>query len=461
MLPNNKIKQINIWENQLTQTLDKLKKNNVDVDSLINHLKENTFNNSIDLNNYVGHIWFDKIEINIFPKIFNNISGKEANYKLFTNIKYWYFYAQNNDKNKKTFLNHHGIAEINNKLSNYSIVDWFLAHYVRQVFDVFNKQVYHQYNLVKKDTLFIKGKIDFDEYFKNKISKGYFFKFKSSFFEYTHKNLFNQIVKKCLKIILLKLDKSYNDTNKLIQELLWYLQDVNDTNVSKKDCDLIHFYNVPFEFENILQMSKVILQNSYFNNYGKFTGFSLLLNMYDVFEKFVQKQLKEMNIEVREKKSYILGEWENTQNNFNNLSLQNITSLNLWMEPDIVIVQDKINIIADCKYKKINKLSDIKKRDIYQLIAYSYNLLSTPYKNTEFINQDKVANSVILLYPLWENETHNTFPQKLIINDKRKTNIHILKVPFLCNVETGEPDNILEFINNINNIFKSVKKIYS
>lgn len=447
MLPNIKIEQINIWENELTKTLNKLKKNNVDVDSLINYLKENTLNNSIDLNNYVGHIWFDKIEINIFPKIFNNIYGKEANYKLFTNIKYWYFYAHNNDKNKKNFLNHYGTAEKYNKLPNYSIVDWFLEHYVRQVFNVFKKQVYHQYNLVKKDILFIKGKIDFNEYFKNKISKGYFFKFKSSFFEYTHKNLFNQIVKKCLKVILLKLDKSYSDTNKLIRELLGYLQDVNDANISKKDCDLINFHNLPFEFKNILQMSKVILQNSYFNNYGKFIGFSLLLNMYDVFEKFVQEKLKEANIEVKDKKSYILGEWENTQKNFNNLNLSNIASLNPLIKPDIVIVQDKIQIIADCKYKK-----KIKESDLYQLITYSYSLLNEKDESKSKNIEKVTSSSAILIYPLLESETIETFYKKFIIDDERKTNIHILKVPFLCNIETGEPDNISMFINKIKDI---------
>lgn len=438
-----KIKPIKVWENISKQELDnELKKAKIDVEKFWDYIRKTTDKNRETTNNhiktkdllkhYAGFIWFDKIEINIFPKIFENIENINAIDKLFTSLKYWAFL---DIKKNKIFLNNHSSAKKNNKLPSYSTVDLFFHYYVNKVFDVFNKQIYHQYNLEKQDTPFIKGKIDFNEYFKNKISKGYFFKFKTSFFEYTHKNLFNKIVKKCLKIILLKLDRTDDNTNK-IRQLLGYLWDVNDVNISEKDCDLINLYNAPSEFKIILQMSKNILQNSYFNGYGNFVGFSFLLNMYDVFEKFIRKQLENQEVEIeKEKKEYIL--------------TQETKEFNI--KPDIVIVKDKLRIIADCKYKK-----KIKESDLYQLITYSYSLLNEKNESKSKKIEKVTSSSAILIYPLLESEINETFHKKLIIDDERKTNIHILKAPFLCNVETGEPDNISKFIDEIKNIVKNV-----
>lgn len=429
-----KIKPIKVRENILKQELDnELKKAKIDVEKFWDYIEKK----NLSLENRVGFIWFDKIEINIFPKIFKNIENVNAIDKLFTSLKYWAFL---DIKKTKFFLNNHSSAKKNNKSPSYSTVDLFFHYYVNKVFDVFNKQIYHQYNLEKQDTPFIKGKIDFNEYFKNKISKGYFFKFKTSFFEYTHKNLFNKIVKKCLKIILLKLDRTDDNTNK-IRQLLGYLWDVNDVNISEKDCDLINLHNAPSEFEIILQMSKNILQNSYFNGYGNFVGFSFLLNMYDVFEKFIRKQLENQKVKIEEEKNeYIL--------------TQETKEFNI--KPDIVIIKDKLRIIADCKYKEISNLKDIDESDLYQLITYSYSLLNEKNESKSKKIEKVTSSSAILIYPLLESEINETFHKKLIIDDERKTNIHILKAPFLCNVETGEPDNISKFIDEIKDIVKNI-----
>lgn len=415
-MPNKKI-EINIQETELQNILEIIKEKNINIDikKFEKYLKK-TYSSLDRLKEFVGYISFDKIQINIFPKIFNDIHNVEAKDKLLTNLKHWYVY---NTKPKKHtfFLNNY--ASNNNWSQKYNFeqeeIDWFLENYIKKVHQIFNKHFHYEYVLESKDVSFIKGKINFNDYLKNKIPNGNFFKFNCLFFEYNHKNLLNAIIKKCLKIILNKFQK-LRKYNYLIKRLLIYLSDIQDEGVSEKDCDLANFHNISNELKNILEMSRIILSNSYFNSYGNLVGFSFLLHMPTVFENFVLKQLKKANIEVKGTPEYYF--------------FQDKT-----ITPDFVITKEKLKIPGECKYKQIKSEKDISKQDFSQLITYAY-----------FFN----SKTPIFIFPLSEGEEFQ--PIDLEIGYLEKNSIKILKIPFIFNVETGEPDNISMFINKIKDI---------
>lgn len=452
MLQSNEKIIINVKENEIEDLIKKLKEKLKVEDSeknkIINNLKE-YFNKiekenkyffkivgcgektdsdyCVQFNNYVGSIWFNQIQINIFPKIFDNIESTDANEKLIISMKYWwriYLEYKNKNKNRIFFLNYSLSGKTFKKRKKSELFDWFLWDYVEKVSQIFKNQIYHEYVYKNENSSFIKGKINFNDFVKNKIPKGNFFNFNCSFFEYSHKNLFNGIIKKCLKIILQKFLKTDEYSNE-IQKLLSYLNDVEDSGISEQDCDFVNLYNVPTEFHNILKMSKIILHNSYIDKYGNLIGYLFLLKMSSIFEIFVKNQLENAGILI-----------EQLDNEDNKLTWNG----EFKIRPDIVVKNKVVKnktIVADCKYKRIKdieeKNNDIVIEDIYQLIVYS-NILRS--KNS------------FLIYPLSEEELDKQ-PYELKVKDSQETKITILKINFICNLETKEPKSNSSFINKI------------
>lgn len=441
-------KEFKEYLDKISEELKKPKQNNKNNEenkktTFINWTVESDNKYKLTFQNYAGFIWFKKIQINIFPKIFNatefgdinkDDEKKDSMKRLIINMKHWC--ERTEYKNKYYFLNYFGSMGNLKKPKNTSIIDWFFEYYIEEVFKSFNKEIHHEYVLTNKDLLFVKGKINFNDYFNNKIPKCNPFKLNCSFFEYSHNNLFNKIVKKCLKIILQKFKKTDTRIYNLIQTILSYLSDIDDTNVFAKDLNSINIYNFSIQFKNILQMSKIILNNSYFDSYGNLIGFSFLLYMPGIFEAFVRAEL-EKNIKIDDKKPYKLGEWVDKNQ-------EHIKPIVKHIEPDIVIVKDSFRIIADCKYKEIKDIGDIYNADLYQLITYNYIINSSCENGNQIL-----PSSVVLIYPLFENESSIEFSKKFIINDKKKTNIWIVKIPFICDVETEKPVNNLSFIDQI------------
>lgn len=418
MISNNEIEILNIKETKWIDILEQIKEKNINIDEFEKYLEKYLPHVLENFQDYVGYIWFDKIKINIFPKIFGSIENNESNYnKLLINIKYWYEYNEIKNKNM-FFLNNHTFIQNFNNSDKLQILDWFLENYVKKIYQIFKKHFYYEYSEQEEYLPFLKGKINFNDYFK-KISSGNWFQFKCLYSEYTYKNSFNKIIKKCLKIILQKFQKSNNHNIGLIQTLLSYLQDIKDENISQKDWDSINLNNF-VEFKDILEMSKIILRNSYFNSYGDLIGFSFLLHMPTVFENFVIKQLKKANIQVEKTPKYIFFQDKK-------------------IIPDIVITKEKLKIVGECKYKQIKSEKDINRQDFYQLMAYAY-----------FFN----SKTPIFIFPLSEGEEFQSID--LPIGELKQNSIKILKIPFIFNVETGEPDNILKFIDEIKDIVKNI-----
>jgi len=362
--------------------------------------------------NYVGVIRFNDTEINLLPKIFYK-QDKEPSpaeiQNIHLHILYWLSY------NKKIqFPNSLSDLESIKIDSFFEILILMFATYTREAL---NRVLYQNYHEVNQDNPFVKGRLDVNGYIKNNITTGNWQRITCDYDSFDIDNRFNRIIKFVSKMLL---SHTENDTSqKLLYEIIFLLDDVEDVQMTYDDCGKVHLNPFYKELNAVLDYCKLFLSNSIVYSYkDEFEVFAFLLPMEKIFEDFVGGFL-----EGNPMNNDDIQNWEVKSNKLNLSSSPDAFKL----IPDIYLEKSGRKLIIDTKYKVLkNELRDKKKGvsqgDMYQMVSYGIR-----YE----------VNQIVLLYPNTViDEISNEKLAGFIVEDKfanqDKINIRIHKLPIVC-----------------------------
>ena len=151
---------------------------------------------------------------------------------------------------------------------------------------------------------------------------------------------------------------------------MWYhlhhfqavLDHVSLVEYQSRNLPTINYTRLNHRYQPAVELSKLILKSlSYDLEYGKAAGAAFLVDMNDVFEKFVWVALRE---------ALGLSEWTFPCGSSNHPLFMDLAQ-QVALKPDLSWWTDsKCMFVGDVKYKRIN-IPGIKHADLYQLLAYT------------------------------------------------------------------------------------------
>jgi len=314
----------------------------------------------LQVKNYVGIIQTKSgFTLEILPKIYN----------------------QKEEKLKAIFLK---LLEILHKIPNYKhtqyaklntinqpLLEIFIKMFLDEIGKIIQIGLKQDYINKKSNEKFLKGKLLVSQNIKyNHIQKNRFY---ISYNDYNQNRVENRVLKSTLKF-LLKISKSFKN-QKLCRIYLAHFSNVEfSTNIKAdlKKCN-ISLRGMQY-YKNAIIWANIFLENRSFSSFkGDTIAFALLYPMERLFENYVEFYLKR-----RYKRLKIIPQKE----------AKFVPEL-FNLRADILIKKEEKNlVVADAKWKLINKNSDFSQSDFYQLYAYSkaYNV-----------------NNLRLYYPMNEN----------------------------------------------------------
>lgn len=397
---------------------------------------------NIRTNNYVGTIVFKGKQLNIFPKIFR-LSQEDHDtecldlHHLMKNLVQWLQYCNRFDY---PFINISSRLEKTEDLREFFIT--LYLHYIRYALE---RGLYYRYENVKEDLSTIKGKIDFKDYINQKIPHGLSNKFKCDHSEFKLDNNVNQVIKyTCMGII--------NDTKspqnyKIIQQILFRLNDVSDVKCIPSDCDGIHLSKMHSIYSVLISMSKIFLLNqSSGYEIDNHKSFCFLFPTELLFEGFIggfisEALLNEAKVKLQASDQTLI---DNVQYAGQDLGRA------FTMRHDILVEHKTYGIfLLDTKYKQMPRFKDsldvksiitrnVYQGDLYQIVEYAaHRNLSKAY----------------LLYPMYrfEEEEPNNVILERISQSGIKIDIHIVRLPFIFEDDIKLTKQYLS--NSLNRIF--------
>jgi 5-methylcytosine-specific restriction enzyme subunit McrC len=223
-------------------------------------------------------------------------------------------------------------------------------------------------------------------------------------------NLFNRIIKYVSKLLLNH--SQIQDNKKLLREIVFILDEVEDIKASLQDCLKVKLNPIFKEMFTVLDYCKLFLSNSTVLSYkNDFDVFAFLIPMEYIFEDFVfgfiKKEMPELKVKSQEGTTY--------------LTTDGIFKL----KPDLVFNIKDRKVIADTKYKCAyyddnDKKKGILEADMYQMLAYAI--------------RNKVTE-IKLLFPSTVRDKQNK-PIEFIIQDefaeKTEVKINAYKLPIIA-----------------------------
>ncbi|WP_195953634.1 5-methylcytosine restriction system specificity protein McrC [Clostridium saudiense] len=362
--------------------------------------------NTVSPQQWIGVIWLNDISIEIMPKISDNNNESNIMGSLISMLNVVYD-VKIQDKI---------IAKLGSKESG--IIEILITLFLKELDFQYNKGIYKEYIKEEKNLYSMKGKIDFNKNInKNLFSPHRFYCRYSSLSE---NNIINQIV----KFTLIHIDKlSKNRFNKgLIKKLVYSLENVDYYKDVSKEIKNIKFNRQSERFRETINYCKMFWDGFGTSiTTGKHEVESFLIDMNDLFEKYIYRTLKKIygnkNIKYQENNKFLLTDTLNSKNKKINL------------KPDIILEGENGRTIIDTKWKIVDKF--INPADAYQMNAYI----------------DNIDNSreVILLFPKCKN--NDRIVRDFIFNKKEDKIFKIRTVDILL---AGKK----EFTQEIKNILK-------
>lgn len=365
--------------------------------------------NQLKSNKYVGVIHFEDQTINLLPKIFHE-AAKEASLHdvkaINAHVLWWLSYCR-----KLKFPNYQtGLS--NEQADFFEILIYLFSKYTKELL---SSSIYQKYVEVENELSFVKGRIDFDSYITNNISRGRNHKVSCVYDSFEMDNNFNQCIKQVTKLLLSATKDNQNKRN--LYDILFLLDEVSDAVISADECKKILFNPLFTSFETVRDYCVLFLENSVSFNYkNSLKLFAFLLPMEYVFEDFLFGFI-DREIEGVNPKGQATGTYLDESKTFG-------------LKPDLILDLGHKKIIADTKYKMVyadanDNKKGISQPDLYQMLAYAVRFNITDiklfYPKTILSNGDTKHNSIIIKDVLAEDTLINIEAYKLSIIDKNIT----------------------------------------
>lgn len=394
---------------------------------------------SIIVQNFVGTIPLDDIQIEILPKIplvEDNIEEEKIRFlEILQSIDYF----------KEKLFNKSKIA-----IKDTSILEIFIQFFIEEVEKIVKKGLIYRYENKKENLNMFKGKLDINNHIKYNFSHKE--KFYIKFDEFSVNSLENIFIKMTIQ----KLKKiSFNSKNKEnLDRIGHYFEKVSILENSIENLKYITFDRTNDYYKNAIQWAKIFLNNQsssiFSTNNGEIT--SILFPMENIFENYIINKLRNL-IQEKYYNQFIIKTQDNSCSIFSSIDFNNTKIENdiLRVKPDIVIKnkETKEIFILDTKWKVLNKSDDkfkISTEDIYQMFTYvkTYNDRSKNY----------ICKKAYLIYPAI-NMNKNTFNSKdklIFSTDNFELNIVFVDLNSEENTENS-------LINILDNFIKKGRRI--
>lgn len=374
--------------------------------------------NQIRANNYVGFIQNGDEVIEIYPKVFKEVKDIEQNKELMLrHIFYWFNYC----RKWKFPFNQASLDTIDINEFPELIINLI----ANQFFEAVSKQPLTMYQHVEEALQTPRGSINFKRYINNSLSHGNFQNVECDYEPFLFDNKVNRIIKFCSRLLMGQTKISEN--LRLLQEVIFILDDVEDLPCTVHDVEKTSFNSFFEEYSKVMDSCRLILnQQLYSNNLYDLSQWCLLFPMEYIFEDFLAGFLE----------THFSNKWK-VEYQKSEMNLSNRPAA-FRMQHDIFLTHKKTTrkIIVDAKYKlreKNFKTKDEKKgiaqSDLYQMVSYAFK---------------RGCTEVILVYPNLSNEINEADKFEIVsgFNTNEKVNVTAIEIPFWANVfDSNRLDN--------------------
>lgn len=391
--------------------------------------------NKIKANNYIGFIQQNNDAIEIYPKVFKRVENViEYKNLMLRHIFYWFSYCR---KWKFPFTKNHL-----DHLDTDNFPELIINLIANQFYEVVSQQPLTQYQQFEEELYSPKGRINFHRYLNNNLVHANYHKIDCDYEPFLFDNKVNKIIKYCTRLLTNK--TQIYESQRILQEVLFILDEVEDTVFTSNDIRSIKINSYFDDYEQVLQSCHLILsQQIYSHNYFELPQWALLFPMDYVFEDFVAGFI-EKHFSQKWRVEYQKSEMYLAQNEEQRSVFQ--------MQHDIFLTNrnnTEIKIIIDTKYKLREELlsGDAKRgivqNDMYQMTSYAFR---------------RGCKNVILIYPNCSEEVKlpDSFTIESGFNKNDKINVTAVDFPF-WSINRFENIEIL-MINALNRLLNTFEK---
>lgn len=378
--------------------------------------------NSVRANNYIGFIQHEDELIEIYPKVFKGLENADKNLML-KHIFYWFSYCR-----KWRFPFNRANLDSREIDTFPELIIYLMAN---QFLDTITAHPFMQYQAVEDRVTTPRGSINFNRYLTRSMATGNYHQVEVDHEPFLYDNKVNRIIKFCARLLLNQ--TRYVENQRLLQEIIFILDEVEDTPVTINEVNSVKLNPFFDDYTLVMEMSKnVISQQIYSHNAYDFSQWCLLFPMEYIFEDFLAGFLE----------THFSNQWrvEYQKSNYN----LSTNPQAFQMQHDIFLThrQTGRQIIIDTKYKvRDYERGDVKKgvsqADMYQVISYAYR---------------RGCTEVILIYPNKEEgpAALSTFEIKSDIPDAKIIKIKVVEIPFWSMVNFSViTDRLVAHLNSI------------
>ena len=268
------------------------------------------------------------------------------------------FYMLSFLKSEKEFLyDPKTPIEIREGMNFFDVLGRFFLNCIH---DILKKGLLKKYVRKTENLRFLKGKILIKgQIKKNLVNRSRFF---CEYEDLTFDNLENRIILSALHSLISLIrfnDRIRNELRKFEAILKDF---ISLERISPADCNLVRFNRINQHYEDIMDLSRLILEERFIRSIhkGESRGFNFIANMNKVYEDFLTEIIEEVIGQDAEFEEFEI----ERQPKFNKL----VEERTLVTKPDIVIRRGEKTypFIVDTKYKREDSNADY-----YQVIAYS------------------------------------------------------------------------------------------
>lgn len=370
--------------------------------------------NRIRANNFVGFIQHGNDVIEIYPKVFKQLPDARLQKELMLrHIFYWFRYCRRwRFPFNPTSLDVFETDEFPELIIN------LIAH---QFLETISEQPLTMYQQIEESLVTPRGTVNFGRYAAKSISYGKFHILECDHEPFLFDNRVNRIIKYCSRLLLGQ--TKFHESQRLLQEIIFILDDVEDTACSVTDIDKVALNSFFEDYTGLMNICRLIIsQNLYSNTAYDLTQWCLLFPMEYIFEDFVAGFLE------KHFQDYWKVEYQKSDEYLSN------DPVAFRLQHDILLTSksdSRKQIIVDTKYKlrDLNFKSDPKKGiaqgDLYQMVSYAVK---------------RGCTDVALIYPNTSEEINEPDRFEIIsgFEGRNKIRVTAFEIPFWSAEAFGE-----------------------
>jgi 5-methylcytosine-specific restriction enzyme subunit McrC len=298
-----------------------------------------------------------------------------------------------------------------------NFVDTVAMLYLEELEEVLSQGLRREYVEVEASEEYLRGRLNVQRQLAGGIAKT---DFECDYDEFTYDTTLNQTVLSVANI-LASLADNPEISGKLREHVSRLRRRVTLREVSVEEAERLELTRLNEYYERVLYLAKLVLKSIFIEDItvGAGASYSLLIGMNDVFEKLVERTVRES---LKDRDGWTVEGQASTDNLLSG-------EPKIRMRPDFVVRKEgKPVLVGDAKWK-----THVSNNDVYQVVAY----------------QTAYESPCVLVYPDNDGELENDYRVK---NGRQ---LDMLELPTGVNTtDVGEfrDTNVSEFVEFLNGV---------